>query len=240
MDRAAKNCINVSLKLANSVMALTGIAILMYSSWMVVTCLRDYQKYSFPWYSFHSTLYFKPFVLARVLQSAIWTAPNSKLNCIFYSLVWFGLQYILFMFLLILVESLITANICLNDDWKKDFPKDRTERFDDFVHYVDSNIDNFKCLGVLIAFSQMLSFFLAMVLRSMGPDSNMKIQDEEAKLPFLHHQFHHHPSYTMGHPEPLYYPTIPPYAYPHGYADVHGHAKGDDVAATTQATPKAC
>lgn len=221
MDRSAKKCIKASLKLTNSVMAFTGIAILMYSVWMMAVCLRDYQMYSLPWFLWACI---GTGIIFSFIACTGHAGANTRSNFLL-SL------YILFMFLLILVESLITADIFLNDDWDKDFPKDHTKRFDDFVDYVDSNSDNFRCLALLIAFSQGLSFLLAMILRAMAY-SHRNNEDEEARLPFLNHQNHHPGPYAVGHPDPSYYPAAP-YAHTHGYAvDVARNEKaGEYVAA---------
>ncbi|KNA21552.1 hypothetical protein SOVF_042090 [Spinacia oleracea] len=233
MDKAAENCIKTTLKLANSVMAIAGIAILMYSVWMIVVCLREYYKYPFSWFLWGSIGTGIIFCfLACIGHIAASTKNNHLLS-----------SYIVFMFLVILVECLITADICLNDDWDKDFPKDHTKRFNHFMHFVDNNIDNFRCLCVLIAFSQGISFFLAMVLRTMHPNPRRSIEDEEAKHPFLDHNSQP-PSplpYALGHPDPYYYPSPPPYVHGYGYTpDVPVIDKGEHVAPTLKAPSKDC
>lgn len=230
MDKAAINYIKVSFKLTNSVMAMTGIAILMYCVWMIYVCLREYYKYPFSWFLwaciFTGLIFCSTACIGHV-------GADKKKNNFLLSL------YLGIMLFLTLVESLITADICLNDKWDKDIPKDRTKRFDHFVDYVDDHSNNFKCLGVLIAFSQALSFFLAIVIRSMRSKSHRKYEDEEANLPFLDHQVQPPPlPYAVGHPDPQYYPP-PPYTHGYGYAPyVTGSEKGEYVAAAVQAAPK--
>lgn len=228
MDRAAKSCIKTSLKISNLVTAMTGIAILMYSVWMFAVWLREYIKYPLPWFFWAC---FGTGIIFSCVACMGYVVSNTKHNHLLS-------MYILFMFLLMVVESLITADIWLNDNWEEDFPKDYTKIFKNFVEFVENHPGKFKSLGLLVALSQVTSFILALLLRTLHLKSHRNIEDEEVILPFLSRQVQP-PPYAIGHPDPQYYPP-PPYTHGYGYPDLTGNEKGDYQAATLQAATKGC
>ncbi|GAB4826943.1 hypothetical protein Ancab_033822 [Ancistrocladus abbreviatus] len=52
----------------------------------------------------------------------------------------------------------------------QDFPEDPTKRLDDFVDYVENNSVVFKWIVLLTAYSQVTSFFMAVILQGMEPE----------------------------------------------------------------------
>ncbi|CAO2823836.1 unnamed protein product [Amaranthus hypochondriacus] len=239
MDRSvSKRYVAATLKISNSVMAMTGISILMYSVWIIVVCVREYQKYPFPWF--------------------LWACVGTGGLFIFISFIGHGgaattldfllSSYIVFLFLLMCVEGLIIGDILLNDDWDKDFPRDPTGRFDALVDYMDSNKENFTKLGLLIASSQVISFILAMILRATRSfKSRLDLNEDDentnsSTLPFLvpQNQYFGDLPYAVGHPDPYYYHAAPSYKNTHGYPDIEGTEKGENIAATVIAIPKGC
>ncbi|KAJ6885844.1 tetraspanin [Populus alba x Populus x berolinensis] len=104
-------------------------------------------------------------------------------------------------FLLLLLETLVAADILLNSDWEKDLPEDPTGRFHDFREFVESNFDFFKWIAMFIILVQGFSILLAMTLRALGPNNGSKYDiDEEytsARLPLInpHSQT---PPYVVG------------------------------------------
>ncbi|RXH90470.1 hypothetical protein DVH24_035234 [Malus domestica] len=69
-------------------------------------------------------------------------------------------DYMVFVFLLFMLEAGVTAHIFLNRDWEEDFPVDPTGRFDQFKEFVRSNLDNCKWIGLSIACVQVSLNFL--------------------------------------------------------------------------------
>ncbi|KAM1017574.1 hypothetical protein ACFX2A_048118 [Malus domestica] len=68
--------------------------------------------------------------------------------------------YMVFVFLLFMLEAGVTADIFLNRDWEEDFPVDPTGRFDQFKEFVRSNLDICKWIGLSIACVQVSLNFL--------------------------------------------------------------------------------
>ncbi|KAH9617368.1 hypothetical protein KSS87_011206 [Heliosperma pusillum] len=197
MDRSSRICMRTTLKLANSIMLLAGIAILMYSVWIIVVCLRDYQKHHFPWFLWVCIGTGAIFCFTAFIGHIAVARRN---NCLL-SL------YILAVFLLLLAEILVTADVFLNDDWDKDFPKDPTHRFDDFVDFADDNEKVFSFLAILLLFSQVVSFILAMILRTMHHNHRSFLEDE------------HDDQIPVGAPYVLGHPQYPPETHVHGAGD---------------------
>ncbi|KAI8525506.1 hypothetical protein RHMOL_Rhmol13G0235200 [Rhododendron molle] len=92
-------------------------------------------------------------------------------------------------FFLLLVETALITDISLNSHWEKDFPEDPSGRFDDFNHFVKSNLDTSKWIGWLLVLAQGCSVLLAAVLRATEEDQGRKYDTEDdnapQRLPFL-------------------------------------------------------
>uniref|UniRef100_A0A6N2KZH3 RNA polymerase II transcription factor B subunit 2 n=1 Tax=Salix viminalis TaxID=40686 RepID=A0A6N2KZH3_SALVM len=106
-------------------------------------------------------------------------------------------HYLEIIFVLLLLETLIAADILLNSDWEKDLPEDPTGRLHDFREFVESNFDFFKWIGMFIILSQGFSMLLAMALGALGPnnESNYDIDEEHppARLPLINHHLQQPP-----------------------------------------------
>lgn len=88
--------------------------------------------------------------------------------------------YMAFVFLLLMVEGAVTADVFLNRDWKEDFPEDPSGEFSDFINFVKLNFVFCKWIALSIVFVQGLSFLLAVVLRVLGPHRYYDSDDEYA------------------------------------------------------------
>ncbi|KAK9681937.1 hypothetical protein RND81_10G038300 [Saponaria officinalis] len=189
MDRSHRIWIRTTLKLSNSIMAIAGITTLLYSVWITVVCLRDYHKHHFPWFLWACIGIGSIFCVTAFIGHIAVQAKNDCLLSL----------YILVMFLLLLAEILVTADVYLNDDWDKDFPKDPTHRFKDFVDFADDNEEVFTFLAFFLLSSQVVSFILAMTLRTIH--YNRRSFDE-------HH--HYDDQVSVGTPYALGHPQFPP------------------------------
>ncbi|KAJ4977311.1 hypothetical protein NE237_002417 [Protea cynaroides] len=166
MGRMAKSCLQSLLKLVNSILGMVGIAIIMYTLWMFRVWQRDTDGSPFdsdfpiPWFIYVSLgLGISLCVITFSGNIAAETANGHCLSC-----------YMLFVFLLLLLEAAVTADVFLNSHWEEDFPEDPTERFHQLKEFIKSNFEFCKWIGVFIVSAQGLSILLSMVIRALGPD----------------------------------------------------------------------
>ncbi|KAJ9690434.1 hypothetical protein PVL29_012866 [Vitis rotundifolia] len=187
MARLVKSFLQSMLKLVNLVMGMVGVTMILYGLWMMRVWERDMQGSSsdsfepphFPWFIWASIITGISFcVITSVGHIAADTANGHCLSC-----------YMVILVSLLLLETALAADIFLNSDWEKDLPEDPTGRFDDFKDFVNSNIEMFQWIGLLIVLAQGISILLAMVLRTSerGQVSNYDSDDDytPARNPLL-------------------------------------------------------
>ncbi|XVF40520.1 hypothetical protein PTKIN_Ptkin01aG0120200 [Pterospermum kingtungense] len=198
MERIIKSCLQSILKVVNLIMAMVGIAMILYGFWMVRVWQRDMGGSSFD--DFNSTA---PWFIYTFLGTGITlclltclghiAADSANGSCLF--------CYVVIISMLLLVETAIAADVLLNSNWEMDLPEDPTGRFHDFKEFVESNIDIFKWIGLLIILGQGLSVLLAMALRALGPNQCSNYDSDEefapARLPLVNNQAQQ-PAYIMG------------------------------------------
>ncbi|XAR59149.1 hypothetical protein NMG60_11014815 [Bertholletia excelsa] len=63
-------------------------------------------------------------------------------------------SYIAVVFVLLLAETALYADILLNAQWEKDLPRDPKGVFDDFKDFVKSNFDTCRWIALLVVFLQ--------------------------------------------------------------------------------------
>ncbi|KAL8152158.1 hypothetical protein V2J09_009918 [Rumex salicifolius] len=142
----------ITLRVANSFIGVSGFSLLLYSLWMIGVCVRE-GKFMFACLAVGGSF--------CVIACLGYLGASGIASQVLLSIK----QYIFLMFMVLIVEILVGADVILNKHWRKDFPKDRTGMFDDFVKYVESNYDVFRLIWILIGLSQVMSFGLAMVLK---------------------------------------------------------------------------
>ncbi|MBA0748705.1 hypothetical protein Gogos_002696 [Gossypium gossypioides] len=196
MARIIKSCLQSALKCVNLIMAMVGIAMILYGFWMVRIWQRDMG--GSPFDDFNSTA---PWFIYTFLGTGITlclltclghiaadTANGFCLFCVSFS----SKKYMVIISVLLLVETGIAADVLLNSEWEKDLPEDPTGRFHDFKEFVESNIDIFKWIGFVIFLGQGLSVLSAMALRACGPNqcSNYDSDEEfnQARLPLINNR----------------------------------------------------
>ncbi|KAJ6822568.1 tetraspanin-19 [Iris pallida] len=189
MGRLARSCLQSLLKLVNSVMGLAGMGMILYSLWMIRVWYRqtgDFWSHSNPpWFIYTFLGLGVTFCLITCSgHIATETANGHCISC-----------YMVFVFLLVMLEAAVTADIFLNRDWEEDFPEDKTGRFEEFKHFVRSNFELCKWIGLGVVAVQALSVFLAIVLRALGPDRGSYYDSDDeyvpARLPLLRNQVQH-------------------------------------------------
>lgn len=103
--------------------------------------------------------------------------------------------YMVFVFLLVMLEAAITTDVFMNRNWEEDFPEDPTGKFNEFKNFVRSNFDICKWIGLGIVAAQGMSIVLAMVLRGLGPDHGSYYDSDDdyvpTRLPLLRNQVQH-------------------------------------------------
>ncbi|XP_019246971.1 PREDICTED: tetraspanin-19 isoform X2 [Nicotiana attenuata] len=77
--------------------------------------------------------------------------------------------YMVFVFLLLMIEAAVTVDVFLNRNWEEDFPEDTTGNFDELKHFLKENFDICKWVGLSVVTVQALSILLAMILKALGP-----------------------------------------------------------------------
>eukprot|EP00262_Sarcandra_glabra_P009556 TRINITY_DN23986_c0_g1_i1.p1 TRINITY_DN23986_c0_g1~~TRINITY_DN23986_c0_g1_i1.p1 ORF type:complete len:223 (+),score=32.55 TRINITY_DN23986_c0_g1_i1:196-864(+) len=186
MGRMVRCCLQSLLKLMNSMIGMVGMAMILYAIWMIRVWYKHLDEVSFgdsnppaPWfiYTFFGLGIFLCFITCSGHVAAE-TANGHCLSC-----------YMVFVFMLVLLEAAITADIYLNNDWEEDFPVDQTGRFDDFKKFVESNFEMCRWVGLLVVAAQAVSIILAMILRALGPDRAIDYDSDDdyipARLPLL-------------------------------------------------------
>ncbi|XP_030968570.1 tetraspanin-19-like [Quercus lobata] len=167
MGRIASTCLRSLLKFVNSMMGLLGIAMILYGLWMIRVWQRETD--GSPYVDFNSTgpWFIYTFLGIGVILGVITClghfAADSVHGCCLSC-------YMMFIILLLLLETAMAADILLNSNWEKDLPEDPTGRFRDFEDFVKSNFDIFKWISLLILLAQGFSILLSLVLRTLGPN----------------------------------------------------------------------
>ncbi|XP_060191705.1 tetraspanin-19-like [Lycium barbarum] len=165
MVRPLKSCLQLSLKIANITIGFMGIAMLIYGVWMIRVWQRDAADSpsspdyaQFPWF-IHAFLGVGTALCAITCLGHI--GANSANSCCLSF-------YIFIIFVLLLLEIGMGADVFLNSDWEKDLPEDPSGRFDDFKDFVKSNSDGCQWIALLCVLTQVGCILLATILRTLG------------------------------------------------------------------------
>ncbi|KAM1189585.1 hypothetical protein ACFX2J_025243 [Malus domestica] len=178
MGGVARSCVQSLLKLVNCMIGMVGLAMIMYSLWLFSAWQRNMPHFPPPLdhSHHHPTPWFIYTFLGLGITLLVITcsghiAADTANGCCLY-------LYMVFVFLLFMLEAGVTADIFLNRDWEEDFPDDPTGRFDQFKEFVRSNFDICKWIGLSIVCVQGLSLLLAMILKALGPHPYYDSDDE--------------------------------------------------------------
>lgn len=175
----------------NSVIGFVGLGMVLYSLWMIRVWYKHtgsfWDNSSPPWFIYTFLGLGVTLCLATCSgHIAAETANGCCLSC-----------YMVFVFLLVMLEAAVTADIFLNRQWEEDFPEDETGKLDELKRFIKSNFEMCKWIGLGIVGAQAMSIFLAMVLRAFGSNrSSFYDSDEEyatTRLPLLRDHMQHPP-----------------------------------------------
>ncbi|KAI5590792.1 hypothetical protein POPTR_004G041500v4 [Populus trichocarpa] len=125
MAGIARTCLQSILKFVNSTLGLVGIAMVLYGLWMSRVWQRDMQDSSFDDFDSSAPWFIYTFLSIGVTLCLITCLGHISADC---SNGFFLSCYMEIIFVLLLLETALAADILLNSDWEKDLPEDRTFR----------------------------------------------------------------------------------------------------------------
>nr|XP_027065118.1 tetraspanin-19-like isoform X1 [Coffea arabica] len=194
MSRMARSCLQSVLKIVNSGIGMVGIATILYSLWMFMTWRRHLgpnpPDVPTPWFIYSFLLI--GVTLCVVTCSGHIAAETANGCCLCF--------YMIFVFLLIMVEAAVAVDVILNRNWEEDFPDDPTGNFNEFKDFVRENFETCKWVGVVVVAVQGVSMLLAMILKALGPYPERYYESDDDyspdRVPLLKH-YAPPPSYVV-------------------------------------------
>ncbi|KAK4792416.1 hypothetical protein SAY86_022851 [Trapa natans] len=175
MARMVRSCMQSMLKLLNSVTGMVGIAMILYSAWMIKIweghssdSATDDSSQPNPWF-IYTFLGFG--ITLCVITCCGHIAAETANSCCLY-------MYMLFILLILALEAAVTADVLLNSQWVQDFPGDLTGNLEQLTKFISSNFKMFEWIGLLIVSIQGLCLLFALVLKALGPHPYYNDDDE--------------------------------------------------------------
>ncbi|GFP78783.1 tetraspanin-19 [Phtheirospermum japonicum] len=175
MAGLARSFIQSLLKLVNSGLGMVGIAMIVYSLWMLRVWLRHEESAEAPIPWFIYTILGLGVTLCTITCSGHIAAETVNGCCLYI--------YMLFVFLLFVLEAAVTADVFLNHSWEEDFPKDSTGNLDQLKNFIKDNFDTCQWIGLTVVALQGLSMLLAMILKALGPHAERYYESDDEYLP---------------------------------------------------------
>ncbi|KAK1375313.1 putative Tetraspanin family protein [Heracleum sosnowskyi] len=194
MLKLMMSCLQVLLKLFNSIVGMAGIVMVLYGLWLIKVWQSDIQgsfldhQTSFPWF-IHA------FIGLGISSCAIACLGHFAAHTAYSNLLSY---YISVMSLLLLLEIAMMTNEIFNFWWLKDLTNDPAGRFDNFIGFVESNLDVCRWVGVLIILAQGVSILLATAMKILNRDLEIysNFEDDSAP-PHLYTPVHQLPYFTF-------------------------------------------
>jgi hypothetical protein len=193
MGRMARSCVQSLLKLVNSAIAMVGIAMILYSFWMFRVWHKDIEdsSYPVPWFIY---TFFGVGVSLCLITCWGHIAAATISGCCLY-------LYMMFVFILLMLEAAITVDVFLNHNWEEDFPRDSTGKFDNLKDFIKDNFDICKWIGLSVVAIQGLCVLLAMILKALGPHSDISYGSDDEytadRVPLLKNYSRQNPPYFI-------------------------------------------
>lgn len=160
----------------NSVIGMAGLAMILYSAWMIRVWQRKMDDLPFSHHSDYPPPWFIYAFLGLGVTFCVITcsghvAAETANGCCLY-------LYMVFVVLLLMLEAAVTVDVFLNRDWREDFPKDPSGNFDQFKNFIQTNFEMCKWIGLSLVSVQGFSLLLAMILKALGPHQYYDSDDE--------------------------------------------------------------
>ncbi|CAA0817923.1 Tetraspanin-19 [Striga hermonthica] len=172
-----------SMKVVNSAVGLGGIAIVAYGVLMIRVWQPEHGKGSstdylaIPWF-FHAFLGVG-IALCAISCLGYFAAQTANMYCLS--------CYISIVLLLLIMETIIMADLFLNPNWRKELPRNLCERLDEFTDFVESSDDILNWVAWLIFLVQGVCVLLATILRTQGANEvdiyESEDEDEQPRHP---------------------------------------------------------
>ncbi|CAI0549768.1 unnamed protein product [Linum tenue] len=193
MVRLMRSCVQSILKLVNSVVGMVGLAMVLYAVWLIKAWQRMANEFAFVECRFIYSFLGLGATLCVITCLGHVSAETANGCCLY--------LYMMFMFVLVMVEAAVTADVFLNRDWEKDFPKDPSGSFDKFKDFIRLHFEICKWVGLSIVAVQGLSVLLAVMLKGLGPHPYYDSDDDyiPERSPLLRHRVFP-PGYVVGNP----------------------------------------
>lgn len=166
-----RSCIQSLLKLVNSFIGMFGIAMIIYGLWMIRAWHRqmDDSDYPTPWF-IYTMLGFGATLCVITCSGHI--AAETANGCCLYC-------YLVFIFLILMVEGAVTTDVFLNRNWEEDFPEDPSGNFHELRDFIKENFDICKWIGLSVLAVQGLSLVLALILKALGPHREIDYDSDD-------------------------------------------------------------
>ncbi|KAK6120687.1 hypothetical protein DH2020_045568 [Rehmannia glutinosa] len=161
MAGMARSCIQSLLKLVNSGLGMAGIAMIVYSLWMLRVWLRHEESAEAPIPWFIYTILGIGVTMSVITCSGHIAAETANA----------------------LYLAAVTADVFLNHNWEEDFPKDPTGNLDHLKDFIKDNFDTCKWIGLTVVALQGLSMLFAMILKALGPHTERYYESDDDYLP---------------------------------------------------------
>ncbi|KAL3627755.1 hypothetical protein CASFOL_029118 [Castilleja foliolosa] len=188
-----KICLKSSLKVLNSAIGLGGIAVIIYGILMIRVWQPENEEpspsdqFPIPWF-FHAFLVVG---IALCAISGLGYVAAQTANIYYLS------GYIIIVLFLLILETVIMAELFLNSNWTKELPRNLSDRLDEFKDFVDSSDDVWIWFAWLIFLVQGVSVLLATILRTLDTTEvdryESEDENEEPNLPLLGPSSRRHP-----------------------------------------------
>ncbi|MQL73568.1 hypothetical protein Taro_005906 [Colocasia esculenta] len=195
-----RTCLAFLLKVLNFLQAFVGVAIIVYSVWM----LNHWSRHDLglravsgvgagelpdPWfvYSFMGVG-----VLVCLVTFSGHVAAEAVNGCClcFVSFATSVPCYAILTSILILFEAALVGLLVIDKHWEEDLPHDPTGELDRLRKFVEANIDVCRWIGVVVIVIQALSLLLAVILRGLLSTGSLCYDSDEdlpvARTPLLY------------------------------------------------------
>ncbi|XP_071701372.1 tetraspanin-19 [Rutidosis leptorrhynchoides] len=171
MTRMLRSCIQALLKLVNSFIGMFGMAMIIYSIWMIRAWHRQIHDFDFPAPWFMYTMLGLGATLCVITCSGHIAAETANGCCLY--------CYLVFIVLFLMLEGAVTMDVFLNRNWEEDFPEDPSGNFYEFKDFISDNFEICKWIGFSVIAVQGLSVFLALILKALGPHQERQYDSDD-------------------------------------------------------------
>ncbi|KAK6932555.1 hypothetical protein RJ641_002179 [Dillenia turbinata] len=170
MAKIVRNCLQSAMKATNFSIGIVGLVIIFYSAWWLIVIWdggspnpsTHVHNNALPLFMFGALV--MGTVLIFIALGGHAAAATSNRQCLS--------GYAMIVLIFLLMETMVTANICLNTNWVHDFPSDPTGGLDDLKDLIEHS-EICKWVAFLNFASQGCSMLLSALLRCLDTEEDM-------------------------------------------------------------------